>query len=534
MKLSEAEINIFFDLIAINKDQKNVSLNFLNVIVLKVAKYIPWQNITMVSNGLNTFPSLEDVKRNMLSGYGGICLDINRFMFYFLKEIGFKVQYVLCGRNNVDKRHVSIVVTIKSELYFVDFGDAQPYYEVIGLDDNRIIKRDFIEYKIIKLDDEYNLYIRKNNKWKIQYVFDLYSYEEVDFLPIINKYYSDVFYGPFWKAVHFAYYPNKKLRAIKGTTVLFEKEDGRIEKIAHVDVLDFSENLPKYFDVSITNRFDIPKAIERLKVINSFERFGVNLSQLELDIFLEQIDILTFEVNLCFLNEFIGKVLNKVPFQNYKMIERGFGHIPTEKDIKEDMLSLNGGTCATMNTFIAAVLYKLGFNVSLINGTMMKKNDHIAILLNFENKFYTIDLGDGQPYFEPISVDDNSINEHPFRTFRTVCNSSDLRIDFLIKDKWLTDVTLHLIPKTYNQIYKTLEQHYTQKEFGPFWNGIRFAIYPDKKIIAIRDKIFIHQKNNLIEKIKIKNITHLKQLATQYLPGFKEKIVECFIKQKML
>ncbi|WP_248400310.1 polysaccharide deacetylase family protein [Bizionia sp. M204] len=267
---------------------------------------------------------------------------------------------------------------------------------------------------------------------------------------------------------------------------------------------------------------------------NIKELFGISLSVLELNIFLEKIDVLKKELSLSFLNDFILKVLSNIPFQNYKMVERGFGHIPTGKNIKEDMLSLNGGTCATMNIFVGAVLYKIGFNVSLIHGTMMNENDHIAILLNFEDGFYIIDLGDGQPYFEPILTTENILRKHPFRTYRTINKTKELRIDFLIKGKWLTDVTFSLIPKTYNQVYKTLEQHYTLKEFGPFWKGVRFAIYPNKKIIGIRNKTFILQKNDLIEKIEMKDKAHLKELVNQYLPEFKESIVQCFTKQELL
>lgn len=264
------------------------------------------------------------------------------------------------------------------------------------------------------------------------------------------------------------------------------------------------------------------------------ELFGISLTVLELNSFLKRIELLETETTFKFLKEFIFKILSKIPFQNFKMIERGFDHLPTEEEIKEDMLSLNGGTCATMNVFAAAVLYKLGFDVSLINGTMMKENDHIAILLNFENNLYTIDLGDGQPYFEPIPVNNDIIIKHPFRTYRTVNQLGNLRIDFLINGDWSTDVTLDLKRKTFKEIYKTLEQHYTELEFGPFWNGIRFAFYPNKKIIAIRDKVFIIQKSNSIEKIEITSEDHLTELTSQYLPAYKVEIVKCFAKQNML
>jgi arylamine N-acetyltransferase len=262
----------------------------------------------------------------------------------------------------------------------------------------------------------------------------------------------------------------------------------------------------------------------------TFERFGINLTLSEQKMFLDKLGISNTEVSFDFLSDFICKVLSQIPFQNYKMIERGFGYIPNEFDIKEDMLSFNGGTCATMNTFIATVLFNIGFDVSLINGTMKHTNDHIAILLNLNNKFYTIDLGDGQPYFSPIPTDKNIIEVHPFRTFRTISDGKNVRVDFLINFNWETDVTLHMLPKPYSDIHKTLEQHYLQKEFGPFWNGVRFALYPNKRIVALRDNTFIVQKDNNIEKVLIRTKEQLNEIVTLHMPQFKEQIIQCYNK----
>lgn len=264
--------------------------------------------------------------------------------------------------------------------------------------------------------------------------------------------------------------------------------------------------------------------------MNSFERFGINLTESEQKLFLDRLAVSNVQVSMEFLSKFISKVLSQIPFQNYKMLERGFGHIPNEQDIKEDMLSFNGGTCATMNTFLGTVLYNIGFDVYLINGTMKKLNDHIAILLNLNDKLYTIDLGDGQPYFVPIPIDKNVLEIHPFRTYKTTRKGNNVRIDFLINSEWITDVVLHISPKPFTQIHNTLEKHYTQMEFGPFWNGIRFSIYPNKKLIAIRDNTFIIQKEETIDKIQIKSREQLNENITAYLPKFKEQIIQCFNK----
>lgn len=267
MKLSKTDINTFFDIIQVKQDVGNTSLNFLNLIIEGVAKNIPWQNIYMIENGLGVIPTFEDIKRNMLSGYGGICLDINRFMYYFLIEIGYDVQYILCGRQNAAKRHIAILSYFNNNPYFIDFGDAQPYYQAFNINDNKIIKRNSIEYQFQKTKNEYQLLIKKDNLWKISYVFNILIYNEVDFTGFINKYYTDINYGPFWKAVHFAYYPNKKLRAIKGTTILYEKENGEICSLKHSTIEQFNTNLTKYFEKNILVKYKFDKIIIKLKLI---------------------------------------------------------------------------------------------------------------------------------------------------------------------------------------------------------------------------------------------------------------------------
>lgn len=281
------------------------------------------------------------------------------------------------------------------------------------------------------------------------------------------------------------------------------------------------------------SQLDINAFLDRSK-IDSSVRFGMQFTSFEIHYFLRKIDIENIEKSIDFIAIFITSFLDKIPFQNYTMHQRGFGHIPTIADIKEDMLSLQGGTCATINTFVGGLLYNLGFDTHLIHGTMQQKNDHIAILLYLNNRLYTIDLGDGQPYFSALPINEPVLKEHPFRTYRTTKQGNNIRIDFLIRGKWSTDAILHLSPKTFEQIYSTLQQHYTQRQFGPFWSGVRFAIYPNKKIIAIRDKVFILQESGTIKKIEIKDKAHLEKLTTQYLPTFKTQIIQCFTQLQLL
>lgn len=267
MKLSKTEITTFFEIIQVNQELGNTSLDFLNLIIESVAKSIPWQNISMIENGLGVIPTFDDIKKNMLSGYGGICLDINRFMYYFLIEIGYDVHYIICGRHNAEKRHIAIVSYLNNKPYFIDFGDAQPYYQAFNINDDTIIRRDSIKYQFQKLKNDYQLLIKKGNVWNISYVFNIQKCNEVDFSDFIQKYYTDINYGPFWKTIHFAYYPNKKLRAIKGTTILYENENGELITLKHSTIKQFNISLTKHFNQDIIDRYKFEDNINKLKII---------------------------------------------------------------------------------------------------------------------------------------------------------------------------------------------------------------------------------------------------------------------------
>jgi len=533
MKLLDNEVQQFFQQIKLSKTKREISLSFLNQILLNTAQYIPWQNITMINSGLGVIPTNQVIKNNLLLGYGGICLDINRFFFHFLKKLGFNVQRILCGRENKDKRHLALIVYFDDVPFFVDPGDAQPYYQALNINSTNILYRGIYDYRIERKHNVYHLMRRDKDKWKPLYIFDLSVCTTNEIEIITQKYYADVFFSHFWKRLYFAYYPNKELKAIIGDTILIDKK-GAINKIKRSTENKGDLSLNKYFQQEILSKFQFTSSIDKLNKINLKERFGLYISNKELTVFLNDIGINNIEQNLSFIQTLIESVLANLPFQNYKMIERGFGHIPTEKNIKADMLSLNGGTCATMNIFIGAILYRIGFDVALINGSMSVINDHIALILNYNNERYIIDVGDGQPYFQPFPINKEIVVKHPFRTYRTVITDNKLRIDFLINEEWKKDVEYVTFPRTYSQVHRTIKQHYTKADYGPFWKGVRFAIYPNKEIIAFRDNTIIVQKNNLIIRENIKDFDALILLIDQYIPQFKDQLLSCFKTLKVL
>ncbi|MDA7762096.1 arylamine N-acetyltransferase [Crocinitomicaceae bacterium] len=273
----------------------------------------------------------------------------------------------------------------------------------------------------------------------------------------------------------------------------------------------------------------------KLRDIDSVKKFGLAIMPHTVKLFLEKVDVTHVSNSIEFVNLLITSVIAQVPFQNQTMLSRGFGVIPKAEDIIEDMVTLRGGTCGTMNIFFGALLYSLDYDTCLIQGTMQKKDDHIGILLSLNSEKYIVDIGDGQPFFEAFSCQTDIEVFNPFKTYRSIALNSELTIQFLIENEWVTDSTFNLIPKTFKEVERTLICHYKDSEFGPFWKGIRFAMYPNKKIIAIRDQIFYRElPDNSIKRTKIQNMNELDVILTEHLPSYKESIIESFHKFHLL
>lgn len=273
----------------------------------------------------------------------------------------------------------------------------------------------------------------------------------------------------------------------------------------------------------------------KLRDIDSVEKFGLAIMPHATKLFLEKVDVHPEINSIEFVNTLITSVISQVPFQNQTMLLRGFGVTPKAEDIIADMVTMQGGTCGTMNIFFGALLYSLGYDTCLIQGTMQKKDDHIGILLSLDSKKYIVDIGDGQPFFEAFSCEMNIEVYTPFRTYRSIALNSELSIQFLIENEWVTDSTFNLTPKTFKEVERTLICHYKDSEFGPFWKGVRFAMYPDKRIIAIRDQTFYRElPDNSIERTKIRNLNELDAILTEHLFSHKESIIESFHKLHLL
>lgn len=529
--LSTHEVNSFLADV-LNLNRQSLSLDFINSIIVKVAEKIPFQNVEMTTKYFGLPLRGEKLKKEILDRKGGICTTINPFMGAFLSSLGFNVHLIACGKKNEDKRHVAICLSLDEVKYFIDFGDAQPYFEAIDLTKIDFeYKRSFRSYKVLKIaNDDYRIELRKDSVWTPYFEFNLEPVNFNFFDDSNLKFYSDLDFGPFWKELHFGIYPSKKLIAIRGNSFIIEQEYGSFINLKAKNEVEFEALLVKYLP-DYHNQFDFMYAKYRIYSLNSIKRFGLSLTNEESTSFLNLLGLEEYEANFEFLSLFLKRFFEKIPFQNINMILRGKGKSPTIEQIKSDMLSGSGGPCGTMNPFVGSLLFKLGFDIYLVSGTMGKPNDHLALILCINNVKYYIDCGDGQPYFQPIAISVEKEFKHPFKNYRiTQSDNNKFLVQFFIDEKWSTDVIVDPTPRDFSFFENSIYNHYSDSSYGPFWQGLRFACYPEGRIKAIRNNIVIIQNEmNEIIKLNFQDRESFLELINYYFIEYSHNFEEAFL-----
>jgi N-hydroxyarylamine O-acetyltransferase len=530
IELSESNVNTFLTKV-LSLEKQTISIDFVNSIIARVAEIIPFQNIDLTTKYFGSPLKGEELIESILNGKGGICTTINPFMGAFLSSLGFDVHLIACGKKNEDKRHVAICMKLNNSKYFIDFGDAQPYFEAIELNDLELeFKRSFRSYKIYQIGQEkYRIELKKDNIWSSYFEFETTPVNYNYFDEVNLKFYSDLDFGPFWKQLHFGIYPNKKLIAIRGNNFIIEKEYGVFENVkvrneAHLKEL-LINHLPIHYE-----HFNFIEARKKIYELNSMKKFGLFLTDGEFNQFMNVIGFNSYEMSYDFLCLLMKKIFEKIPFHNINMILRGKGKSPSVDEIKSDMLSCIGGPCGTMNPFIGSLLFKIGFDVHLVAGTMGKSNDHLALILNWDNHKYYIDCGDGQPYFQPMDIDYEREYIHPFRSYRLVkTQDNKFRIDFFIDGKWLTDVVVDPTTRDFDFFKHSIYKHYSDIEYGPFWEGLRFACYPEGRIKAIRNNIIIIQgEDNNLNKLLFNDDNDFLYLLNTYFSEYSHNFISAY------
>jgi amide synthase len=217
------------------------------------------------------------------------------------------------------------------------------------------------------------------------------------------------------------------------------------------------------------------------------------LSRQDADIFCDRLGVLFAKPDLDTLRLLVRVYLGKIPFHNIHMLTR-YGREPTRYEILDDMRRGLGGPCNVMNPFFAALLARLGYDVTLLSGTMQQPDCHIALCIRFGNDAYWVDVGNGHPYLEPIRLGDEGPKFHAGLGFRLRAQEPGL---FAIEHQfepglpWKMCYTFTLEPRPHAFFSAMISEHHTKPSFGPFMTGLRLIRVPNGSLTAIRDDMLL-------------------------------------------
>lgn len=215
------------------------------------------------------------------------------------------------------------------------------------------------------------------------------------------------------------------------------------------------------------------------------------LSRADLQTFHSQIDLPIQQPCRAALTSLVGRMLDRLPFQNICMLARP-RRAPTLSEIRADMLSGRGGPCGHMNPFLTALLHELGYEVHLVSGSMQEPDCHIALIVWIGDEWLWTDVGNGFPYLEPISLNDQSLRRHALLDYRLRQGHEDRwQVEHRRRGQteWVCNYQFHRSPRSFDFFADMIEAHYSQPGYGPFLTGLRANRHTPQRSVLIRDRV---------------------------------------------
>jgi len=191
---TDQEVLSFLNRIEVTRSSPN--REFLGRIVSGIIEHIPFQNVTMLTNEWKR-PSNEMIKNDMINGLGGLCTIRNPFLHEFLRYLGFDVEFVSSTILEPDC-HISLIVRIDNEEWWVDVGNGFPYLEPIKLGDSSVKHNWFMSYKLTFENNRYYVWHKLIGRdWQMNHHFSASCVEFSVFDRMHELHYSVPGWGPF-------------------------------------------------------------------------------------------------------------------------------------------------------------------------------------------------------------------------------------------------------------------------------------------------------------------------------------------------
>ena len=236
---------------------------------------IPFQSLSLLAvppKERLSAPSMDEIKRSVTSGLGGLCYTLNTFMKFLLEALGYEVYHVVSSIGQPDNHILSVVQNVRKpgDKFLVDVGTGYPTFEPIPLDfadESPVYKHSFLVFKFSWME---GMLVRCHHTkqtdldgWRKVCIIDPTPRELAYFQEPMDIVYSDPSRTPFHTSLRVVSFPNGKAVCIRDSCLLVEND---CQKMVEEPLADRREILAKVNDLFPLLGDAVLLALENLKM----------------------------------------------------------------------------------------------------------------------------------------------------------------------------------------------------------------------------------------------------------------------------
>lgn len=158
-----------------------------NTLCKAMVSSIPFENVDVLSGVAINDETSHLYQKLILSCRGGVCFELNNFLFELLTHCGYRAYRVAArmfveGELRDEANHIAIVVELDGCKFIADVGDARAMCQVIPMDGTFGFEHLGITHQIKPIgNDSYQLWLYDDSGDSPRYQFIDKPYQRIDF-----------------------------------------------------------------------------------------------------------------------------------------------------------------------------------------------------------------------------------------------------------------------------------------------------------------------------------------------------------------
>jgi arylamine N-acetyltransferase len=192
----------------------------------------------------------------------------------------------------------------------------------------------------------------------------------------------------------------------------------------------------------------------------------------------------------------IVRAHRRITFENVSSLIRRHraGDGPVPPLVLEDLLSTwatgaGGGVCYEFGSMLGRLLEDLGYRVYPVLARISFPGSHSALMVELDGRQWLVDVGNGQPIFESIAVDEPFEIDRAGLRYRFRLDPADGR---LVQDRWVEGgfkpfVTYELSPATPEEMETSYQRHHALPPMTFVMQTFRLVRCTDDEVVQLRD-----------------------------------------------